>query len=213
LVCLNFHCLSPGLVSGAEELYSVDPQQFEEILGIASRASSRPLITFDDGFISDVDVALPALQRSGFTASFFVPTDHIGRSGFCTDDDIRTLHNAGMEVGSHGTAHVRWTEVPTDELFEHVGRSVEILSGIIGKRVDKVAVPFGAYDNRVLDVLRRHDIKQVYTSDGIAAAQPSWLIPRTTIRKDIPLADIERWVNSGYSHLERARKAISRILA
>jgi hypothetical protein len=75
-----------------------------------------------------------------------------------------------------------------------------------------VAVPFGAYDNRVLDVLRRHDIKQVYTSDG-AAAHAGWLVPRITIRKDTSLGDIARWVNNGYSPLERARKAISRIFA
>ena len=196
-------------MSGPEELYCVAPQKFEEILDIASKAASRPLITFDDGFASDVEVALPALLKTGLAASFFVPTDHIGRPGFCSEEYIRTLHNAGMEIGSHGTAHIRWTEVPTDALYNEVGRSLEILSGIIGRRVDTVAVPFGAYDHRVLDILRRHNIRHVYTSDG-AATRAGWIVPRITIRKDTPLSDIARWVNSGYSRSERARKAISR---
>lgn len=196
-------------MSGPEELYCLAPQKFEEILDVASKAASRPFITFDDGYASDVEVALPALIKTGLAAAFFIPTDHIGRPGFCSEEDLRTLHRAGMEIGSHGTAHVRWTEVPTDALYRDVGRSLEILSGIVGNRIDTVAIPFGAYDNRVLEVLRRHSIRRVYTSDG-AAKSDGWMVPRITIRKDTPLNDIARWVNTGYSRSERVRKAISR---
>src|SRR5262245_21752607 len=38
------------------------------------------LLTFDDGYKSMCDVTLPCLQRFGFPAVLFVPTDYVGRT-------------------------------------------------------------------------------------------------------------------------------------
>ena len=59
-------------------------------------------ITFDDGLESDFSIALPILKRHGFVATFFVNPGTLGTEGHLTVEELRTLHRAGMEIGSHG---------------------------------------------------------------------------------------------------------------
>jgi len=74
---------------------------------LAARAAGRRvvLLTFDDGYASDAELALAVLQQHGFTATFFVTTGAIGQAGRISEAHIVTLHRAGMEIGCHGHTH------------------------------------------------------------------------------------------------------------
>src|SRR5262249_19833806 len=61
--------------------------------------------------------------------------------------------------------------------------SCKKIADIIGRTVDKIAIPFGSYDRRVLSRLRRSAFQAVYTSDGGRAPFSGWLLPRETFRK------------------------------
>ena len=143
---------------------------------------SRVRLSFDDGNVSDIEIALPALVERGLTADFFPVADRVGTAGSVDRAGLRELVAAEMRVGTHGAAHRRWTcgsaAVLVDEL-ETARRRIAQAAGCV---VDSAACPFGAYDRRLLRRLRVLGYKTVFTSDERPAWEGSWCQPRYTVR-------------------------------
>jgi peptidoglycan/xylan/chitin deacetylase (PgdA/CDA1 family) len=212
---LTFHGLGtpPPRIDDEERPYWLSPERFSSILRLAQKYETerrRIHITFDDGNQSDVTVAMPILGNFRRQASFFLLSDFLGRPGFVDRDDIARLHSVGMTIGSHGAAHVRWTTLGEAELIDQVTRSLQVLSSLVDHPVNRVAVPFNAYDRRVLSVLRRLGVAAVLTSDGGTARSGAWLKARTTIRMDTSLATIEELMSGQMPVLRRMRFAARR---
>jgi hypothetical protein len=67
----------------------------------------RPItvaLTFDDTHVDQL-LAVPALARHGFHATFFVNSPRFGRSGYFTLANARELEAAGHEIGGHTITH------------------------------------------------------------------------------------------------------------
>jgi peptidoglycan/xylan/chitin deacetylase (PgdA/CDA1 family) len=215
-IYLNFHGLGdpPFHVADSDRLYWLSPDRFTSIIRLAydNETDGRKIeITFDDGNMSDVMIALPILDAFGRRASFFPLSGRIGQPGFLGAADVLRLSDAGMSVGSHGAAHVRWTTLADDELATQVTNSLRALSDVIRKPVTTVAVPFGAYDRRVLRILRRLDVAAVFTSDGGPTRSSDWIKSRTTIRMDTPVESIEALVAGRSSPLQWVRFVARRL--
>jgi peptidoglycan/xylan/chitin deacetylase (PgdA/CDA1 family) len=208
-IYLGFHGLgTPNeQVLDSERPYWVPVDRFREILGAVATSSREVGLTFDDGNKSDIEQALPALLQHGLVATFFAVSERIGASNYLCADDIRALDRAGMRVGSHGARHIRLTELTDDVMTRQVGDSISALSEILGKRVDCIALPFGAYDRRVLQVLRRLRLARVYTSDFGPVVPKSWIVARNTVKLDTPLTEINALLDKRYSAIDifRAR--------
>ena len=193
-VCLMLHGVGtpPSGVTADEMPYWVSEALFADIVALARRTGSH--LTFDDGNATDAAKVLPALRTAGITASFFILTDRIGTAHYMSEDDIRTLHKAGMEIGSHGCDHVAWTDMSDQEIAADVKRSTGRLSQIIGEPVRTVAVPFGACDRRVLRVLRGLGVGRVYTSFRGLCSPDGWIVRRYCIKSHMTIADIKALV-------------------
>jgi peptidoglycan/xylan/chitin deacetylase (PgdA/CDA1 family) len=110
----------------------------------ASRPDARPVaITFDDGDVSNVEVALPLLAERGMTAEFFITSDFIGQEGMVNAADVRALAAAGMGIGAHGRSHGFLEDMDIDELDAELSDSRACLAAISGQRIDAVALPGG----------------------------------------------------------------------
>ena len=190
LACLMLHGIGPVPPHvGEDEIpYWVSRETFAFILGLMRQIPAR--LTFDDGNASDAAIALPALIDARMTASFFIPTARIGTPGYVDENDIRALHGAGMEIGSHGCTHQRWTEMSDSEIAQDVTASVERLSAIIGEPVRTAAIPFGHCDRRVLAVLRRLGLTRVYSSFRGPDSDARWLVRRDCITAGLDEAEI-----------------------
>lgn len=133
----------------------------------AARKASRPLpgkrvmITFDDGFADFEEYALPVLQRHGFTATIFLPTDLIGHAATWDSwageplklmdwDAARRLQAAGIEFGSHAASHPHLTEVPPAQVVAEAYRSRGALQRELGIVAESIAYPFGDWDPAVV---------------------------------------------------------------
>lgn len=200
-IYLGFHGLgAPGEhVPTSERPYWVPVDHYHAILGVIANATNPVGLTFDDGNKSDIEHGLPALLQHRVTASFFVVTERIGDPNYLSAADIFALDKAGMTIGSHGSVHVRWSELPDDELSRQVSSSIATLSDILGKRVDRVAIPFGAYDGRVLSILHRMNIAQIFNSDFGPALPGARMIARNSVRIDTSLAEIRAMVEKRYT--------------
>lgn len=209
-IYLSFHGLgtAPSHVEPDERPSWLTPERFEAILRLARDRDrrGRVRITFDGGNRSDVTVALPVLEAFERRAAFFVVCDRIGTPSHLSAADIARLRDADMAIGSHGAAHVAWTTLDDAELTAQVARSLRVLSGLIGHPVTEVAVPFGAYDRRVLGVLRKLGVTGVHTADTGVAEPRGWLKARNTMRMDTPLNAIEALIAGRSSGTPRHRE-------
>lgn len=194
VINLCFHGIGePGRqLEPDEDLYWVEPGQFDELLAVIAD-DPRVRITFDDGNASDARYALPSLLRHGLRGTFFVVAARLDQPGSLSRAEVRELVRAGMSVGSHGLDHRPWRTVSDEELEAELGEAAEIIGATVGQPIREVSCPFGSYDRRVLRAIRRHGFDRVYTADGGAAARPdAWLQSRYTIRRGDTPAVIER---------------------
>jgi peptidoglycan/xylan/chitin deacetylase (PgdA/CDA1 family) len=207
---LNFHGVgAPGrTLEPGEADYWIGADRFRDTL---DRVAGHPdrgrlCVTFDDGNISDLLIAVPELQRRGLTAAFFVLTGRIGKPGSLGSDDIRALMRAGMRIGSHGVAHSDWASLSAKELGDEVTLSKAILGEICGEPVRSAAIPFGRYNAAVLAALRKAGYTAAYSSDGGSMETSAFLRPRTSIRRDTTDPALEAILSGRASAWTRVRR-------
>jgi peptidoglycan/xylan/chitin deacetylase (PgdA/CDA1 family) len=175
----------PGVLLD-ERPYWIATECFEQLvaeLAAWSRVRAIPVLaTFDDGNQSDLAVAAPLLAAHGVPAVFFVCTGRLGRPGYLSPVDCRALANQGFTVGSHGIDHVRWPALSPAALEHELAHSRATLEGVLGAPLATAAIPFGAYNRRVLGALRKAGYTTVYNSDEGLSPPGRWLRRRWTWR-------------------------------
>jgi peptidoglycan/xylan/chitin deacetylase (PgdA/CDA1 family) len=178
----------PPHIAAVERPYWISEAAFAFTVAQAKVHAAR--LTFDDGNDTDTRIALPKLTDAGLTAAFFIPSDRIGQPGYVRDEDIRALHAAGMEIGSHGCAHLNWLAASDAEIASDVTRSIDRLAQIINAPVRSVAIPYGRCDRRVLGVLHRIGIGRVHSSFRGPDSGAAWLVRRDCIMADMGPGEI-----------------------
>jgi peptidoglycan/xylan/chitin deacetylase (PgdA/CDA1 family) len=121
-------------------------------------------ITFDDGNASDHEHALALLVQRGFRATFFVCGERVDRAGGLTPAMIRSVHAAGMHIGSHAMTHRFLTQLPAAEEASELSRSKQLLESITGAAVDHFAPPGGRWSVRTARALEATGYVAVSTS-------------------------------------------------
>jgi peptidoglycan/xylan/chitin deacetylase (PgdA/CDA1 family) len=200
LAILNFHGIGrpTRALWPREEAYWIEQDFFEAVLD-AVNGREDVLITFDDCNISDFELGLPALKARKMRAHFYIVTDFVGKKGFLSKENIRTLHESGMSIGNHGKQHRAWRGLSEMELNQELIEARDYLQETISDRVRFAACPNGSYDRRVLRHLRRSGYERVYTSDGGWTRAGDWLQARNSVLRRQGLDFVQSLCNAGYS--------------
>jgi peptidoglycan/xylan/chitin deacetylase (PgdA/CDA1 family) len=112
-------------------------------------------ITFDDGYVSVLEAALPDLQRRGFGATAFIIADRMGATNewdegvswpLLPPSGVATLAAGGIEIGSHGATHIRLAGVSPEQLAAEVGESRVNLARLLGTEIRGFGYPYGSMD-------------------------------------------------------------------
>ena len=131
-------------------------------------------ITFDDGY-ADNFAAFEELEKRRMVASWFVLSDFVGSTStwdrpallpkpLLTADQLQEMDAAGMEIGSHGSSHRDLTRLDDSELNAEIAMSKVVLEGIVGRTVRSFAYPYGRYDDRVVEAVRRAGYESACTT-------------------------------------------------
>lgn len=113
------------------------------------------IISFDDGWRDQFEYAVPILLSYRYPATFFVFTNSIGKRGFFSWGDLKTLRDEGMTIGSHSRSHPYLTQITDPEkLRDEIFGSKQILEKNLGISVDEFAYPFGQYNPSIVEMVR-----------------------------------------------------------
>ena len=195
-----------------DAVYSVHPDMFARQLDwlLQSRRRSvlldeasacdgdRVVISFDDGDVSNVEVALPMQLERGLRAEFFITTDFIGQTGMLAPDEIRRMAASGMGIGSHGRTHAFLQDLDTSDLMAELDDSRCRLQAICGRPIEALALPGGRGGERELIAAQRLGYRHLLGSVPGPNRQPrrdTWL-QRLPITRSLSLDDfaaLVRW--------------------
>jgi peptidoglycan/xylan/chitin deacetylase (PgdA/CDA1 family) len=154
------------------------------------RAHGMVGLTFDDGYADFVSHVLPVLAQYTFGATVFVIAGKLGgentwdqpgpRKALMTDDQVRAVAAAGIEIGSHGRTHLRLTTVTGDVLRDEVRMSRDILADTLGYEVDGFCYPYGAAGSREVAAVRAAGYRYGCGVEK-STLDLQWAMPRTFI--------------------------------
>ena len=209
---LLFHGIgTPGRqLEPGEAPYWISAAQFEHVLDRICAAPQPDLfrISFDDGNLSDHDIALPLLLERGLRADFFVLSGRIDTPGSLGEGHIRALQAAGMAIGSHGVAHRDWRGLDPAALRAELTDSRAVLEAICGHAITTAGIPFGGYDARVLRALRQAGYTTAYSSDRGTMNPHAFLRPRTSIQGAMQPADVAAILAGQMPLFKRVRRML-----
>ena len=134
-------------------------------------------ITFDDGFVSNLASAGPAMKEIGCQAMNYLVADRMGKSSdwetaeggearpLMDKAQIREWISAGNWIGAHTCTHPRLSQIPRDSAREEIFSSKKKLEDQFGQPVEHFAYPFGDYNEAVVELVREAGFKTGVTMD------------------------------------------------
>jgi peptidoglycan/xylan/chitin deacetylase (PgdA/CDA1 family) len=156
---------SGGERGGGAGSGSAGPARGDRAAGRARLAA----ITFDDAFRSVLTLARPILDEHGFTATVFAPTDYMGGERLrwqgieqwlggeheaelqpMSWEELRSLAQAGWEIGSHTRSHPHLTQTDDATLARELAESKATCEQQLGLPCPTLAYPYGDHDQRVV---------------------------------------------------------------
>lgn len=123
-------------------------------------AQGRPLppkpvvITFDDGYRTFWDVAVPMLEAYKYPATVFVVTGLVGKPNYLTWEHVRALPGMGFEIGSHTETHPDLRRLSGARLAQEVTGARTVLERQTGELIRFFCYPSGRYDDETLEAVR-----------------------------------------------------------
>lgn len=175
---LMYHWVHPQL-GDRLRLYGVTPRAFERQMRYLHAAGYRVLsldelrrvlaggleldrpcavLTFDDGYVDNLEHAGPILESLGFSATIFVVTDHAGgvnawdlRHGdpprpLLDWASIRRADGRTFRFEPHSRSHPDLTTVPLDRAREEIHGSKRRLEDELGREAGVFSYPHGAFN-------------------------------------------------------------------
>lgn len=140
---------------------------FKELAAMNEFDSRKVIITFDDGYRNNFLAALPILKEFGYKAVFFIVSGAVGGKNFwhnpelekpldmLTWDEIRKMSGEGMEIGGHTLSHGNLSDLPDDLLEKEILEDKRIIEEKVGKNIISFAYPYGKFNEKVKEVLRK----------------------------------------------------------
>ncbi len=167
-------------------------------------------LTFDDGCATDLLVAAPLLQEKGFSATFYITVDHLGRRGYLMEKQLRELSDVGFEIGSHSMTHRYLDDLVPEELTSELIGSKEKLEQITGRPIKHFSCPGGRVNSSMVKIARAAGYDSVATSRiGINTSGTDWFaLRRVAVKQGTNSNRFERLCRGEGQLLSQAQNAV-----
>lgn len=140
-------------------------------------------VTFDDGFQSVIDNAMPELEKRRIPATLFIVTEALGKyPGWLTGtnhraklqkvvsvDQLKQMDPEVMALGSHTMTHQRLTRLSKADAKREISQSREQLGRILNREVSLFSFPFGAFNQSLIELCRESGYSRVFSISPLLA--------------------------------------------
>jgi peptidoglycan/xylan/chitin deacetylase (PgdA/CDA1 family) len=183
-------------------------------------------ITFDDGYRDFHTRAFPVLQRYGFQASVFLPTEFIGKERkifkereCLTWDETRELRRKGIAFGPHTVSHPQLHDVPWDQVKHEISESKIVLERELDEPTRTFAYPYAypeadpAFVGRLTEEFRRAGIEWCVTTKigRTVSEDPPLALPRLPVNSCDDETLFTAKLNGSYDWLGAIQRASKRL--
>lgn len=155
-------------------------------------------VTFDDGFNSVINNALPELEKLQIPCTIFIPANYLGKNpawdikgeSFDSKEEIinpeklASLNQSLVKIGSHSLNHPDFTLMNSEIQKMEFIKSKNILEDLVKYRIDLFSFPYGAYNTEAINNAFASGYKFIFTSDPSFCNFSDFLSP--TVRGRIP---------------------------
>ncbi len=150
------------------------------------------VISFDDGWKSQYEVAWPIMKKFGYTFTMFIYTEGVagaslGGGQAITWEQLADMRDNGIDIEAHSATHQDLREGHTIMVMEPGAKRTkkkltgpeyeqwiqnevvgckQLLEQRLGIRINCFAVPFGNYNDRVKEIARNAGYEAMFTVYG-----------------------------------------------
>lgn len=118
--------------------------------------------SIDDSFKSFYDNALDIFKKYNFPFTLFVYVEATEKkySDFMTWNQIKDASNYG-EISLHSYSHKHLTRLSNEEIYNDTKEAYEIFIKNLGFKPKGYTYPFGEYDDRVKNIIKKFDFEYI----------------------------------------------------
>ena len=177
---LMYHSIGSEVENDIFKIYNISPELFKQHInflikskinilglnkGILNDDISGTLITFDDGYLNNYEIAEPILTEFNISFTVFVTANYINQNKFLSTEKLKRLSiKDNVTIGAHGLNHVHLANLSDIKLLEELNKSKHKLEEIIQKEVFSISYPHGSVDTRVRDMAEKVGFTIGFTS-------------------------------------------------
>ena len=159
------------------------------------------VVTFDDGFVSTMENALPECHSRRIPATIFIPSGSLGRrpawvtrtsspawnETVMTADQVRELKRFNLlTIGAHSITHPDFTTLAREQADRELRQSRADLEALSGKPVDLFSFPHGKFTPETLDLAKAAGYQRVFSVRPIPVnrAPAPYVVGRVSVSAD-----------------------------
>lgn len=166
--------------------HTILPDQLYDYLVNGTSLPDKPIIiSFDDTNIDQYTKGAVELKKYGFKAVYFITAEVIGMGRHMRAHQIKELADSGNVIANHTWDHPNLLKINDSDWDIQLEKSNKKIEDITGRPVTCLAYPFGLFNEKCIDELRRRQFKMAFQ---LGAAR---------YKKD-PLMAIRRIVDDGH---------------
>lgn len=175
-------------------------------------------ITFDDGYLNNLQCALPVLQRYGFSSTCYVVSQRLGQTNAWDAEigiaqtplmdmaQLRTWVAGGQDVGAHTRHHVRLTQQDAATSRTEIVLCKSELEDGLDLAVNHFCYPYGEYTAEHTELVRAAGFCTATTTQRsrCQAGEDMLQLPRAPVARSTSLLNLWMKLGTGYEDRRRA---------
>ena len=143
----------------------------------------RPIVlTFDDGYRSDYEVAFPILQAHDFRAVHFLYVKKLSHANSLTRQELAELLTRGHEVGNHTYNHIEIHTVSQERLIQETQQAKDALEERLDIEIVSFCYPVGRYNSEAVGAVEESGHKIAVTTEYGYASPEQGLLTLKRVR-------------------------------